>query len=551
MPRTREHAILILSPSRMELATPDGRVESMAFDSALWKDALSNGLRPFDHWFTSAATDLGLRRRSMVTIAVTGTSLRYEVCHHTGSEREINGTAHASMAEQFEHHEGLYQVAVSRLQGRPEPDSGAARFFFSAECDAVLDSMIGFVERAGFRCRGVTSLALAHAGEVSRMLSRSPEQRIVCDIGEHDSIIAVGGEKAVPLLRPFGVGAAAFIDVYRRLLEPHDRDAASVFPRARELVFRRGVPARDLTLDSTLGLTGRDVLPMLQPVIQRMAVEIKNTLRFGLSSRETEGRRVELTGLGSRIPGLASAIAAHLDVEIVAEPGDAEPDAPIPVYADVLRAAGRDHSPLRSFRLARLNTRERFDSLVRLGGLAAAVVLGFEALLVYADIRGTTATLRDLEPRLAAVRDYHDQTGQAAVLASELSAVRGVIDERVGSVARWAPALDAIADAIAENTRLTDCRGYHEERHAWLRFTGEITLRSGEERTLGALLDTIERHDMFDLLELESARTDQLAGEPVQRFTVRVRLVTEPAAPDALVIAFGPGTPQQPEGVRP
>lgn len=551
MPRTRDHAILVLSPSRLELAVPDGRVESMAFDPALWKDALSNGLRPFDHWFASAAAALGLRHRSAVTLAVTGTSLRTEVFHHAGSEREINGIAHASVAEQFEHHDGLYQVAVSRLEGKPEIDSSAARYFISAECDAVLDTMIGFVERASFRCRGVTSLAHAHAHAVSRTLSRLPEQRIVCDVGEHDSIIAVGGEKSVPLFRPFGVGVAAFIDVYRRLLEPHDKDAAAVLQRARASVFRHGVPARDSILDPAQGITGRDVLPMLQPVIQRMAVEIKNTLRFGLTSRETDGRRVELSGMASRIPGLAPAIAVHLDYEIVVAPCPEGPDANAPAYADTLRTAGRDHTPLRSFRLSRQCTRERFNTLMRAGGLAAAVALGFEALIVYADIRDATATLRDLEPGLAAVREYHDQAARAAALADELSSVRGVIDERVGSVARWAPAVDAIAEAVGENTRLLDCRGYQEDRHAWLRFSGEVTLRSGEERTLGVLLDTIDRHDMFDLLELESARTDQPAGEPVQRFTVRVRLVTEPAVPDALVIAFGPGVPEQPEGGRP
>lgn len=542
MPRHNE-AILVFSPSRIELARladPTGRVESMPYDQGIWRDAVSSAYKPFDHWLGRAAGSLGLSKNTRITVYLTGTRLRTEVSIHTGSERTVSGIAHATMAEQFEQQDGLYQVAVSRLEGRPNADSNTAWYFISADADSFLDDIVGFVERAGFVCAGVSSVALAHAKSVSAALSSQKETRLVCDVGEHETIVAMGENRAIPLFRPFSVGVASFTDVYVRVLEQeHIED---VQQRAREYVFRHGVPGRDQVLDQSLNLTGRDVLPMLQPVIQRLAVEIKNTLRFGLEGRDTESLHVELAGLASAMPGLASALSVNLDFEITASPGPHTDQPVIPSLTESVIAVPADLNPLRPLRLTREMARSRFKTCTRLGCVAAAIALGVEAMLAFGDIRASTAELKTLEPRMTVVRDYNQQSGRAASLASELGAVRGVIDERVGNVARWAPALRVIAGAMQDNTRLVDCRGFHESGHAWYRLSGEVELRTAEDRTLGVFLDTLEHNDMIDLVELESARVENGAEGAIQRFVLRVRLITQPAAPESVVLA-GPTEP--------
>lgn len=535
MPRTHVDANLILSPTRIELAVPssaDG-IRSMMIEQGVWRDALASGFRPFDQWLAKSAAELNLPKNPRVMIYVSGTGFRTEITQNASPQRAVQGIAHVTMAEQFEHEDGLYQVTVSRLEGRPDASTKAVRYFISAELDSTLDRLVTFVERAGMRGEGVSTLALTHAVVVSRTVSARP--CLVCDLGEHESIVALGEDDAVPLFRPFNVGVASLVDVYTRVLEQTGVEDPHL--KSRDHVFRFGVPGRNDVLDDSIGLTGRDVLPILQPVLQRLAVEIKNTIRFGLEGRDTDSLRVELTGPASAIPGLARVLSSLLDTEITAPGNTDAAETTAPTLAQCVEAAGGVDNPLRPFRLIHQNEQSRLKKLIRVGALAAVVALGVEALITYGQIRGTSAELDALAPRLTEVRAFSDQSAEAVTLADELEAVRAAIDERIGDVVPWAAALNTIASSIADNTKLTDCRGFRESGAAWYRLGGEVELASPEDRTLGTLLDTLEKSDLIDRVVLESARIENRQEGAVQRFLVRLRLVTRPAAPEAVLLA--------------
>jgi Tfp pilus assembly protein PilN len=541
MPRSRATAILTISPSRVELATATsvraGQVEAMALEPAMWQDAQGSAYRTLDSWLQRSADALGLRPGTPVRIAVTGTSLRGEIIQHPAGRRAATGLAYASMADQFDASGGLHHVATRPLPGRAEEGSKSVRSFVSAETDATLDALASLVERGGFRCSGVTSLASAHAAVVCREVASSGRTRIVCDVGKHESVIAVGGRGVVPLLRPFNIGVAALIDAYRRCVGDKGDDPNATMDRARELCYRHGVPGRGDVIDEALGLTGRDALPLLQPVIQRLAVEVKNTLRFGLRSTLTDSTRIEFTGQAPSVPGLIAAIAAHLEADSVqlaeASPSPADGGS----YAALLLAAPPDPMPLRPLRLARRSARSRSRRVMLAGAVGAAAVLGLEAALVTGEIRREERARLSLRPRLEMVRGAQEQAGRAALIAEDLRLVRETIDERLGERARWSSALATLAGAITDRARLRECRGSTESGRAWLRLSGEIDLESPEDRALAALLDTLERNAFFDLVELESARVEQGAEGVRQRFAMRLRLVGEPFAPAPVIVA--------------
>lgn len=543
MPRSRDSAILTISPSRVELATPGsvraGRVEAMALEPTMWQDAQSNAYRTLDSWLQRSGDALGLRPGTPVLVAVTGGSLRAEIIQHPPGRRAAGGLAFASMADQFDASGGLHHVATRPLPGRPETGSKSVRSFVSAETDATLDALVSLVERCGFRCTGVTALAAAHAAVVCREVAASPETRIVCDVGKHESVIAVGGRGVVPLLRTFNIGVAAFIDAYRRCVSDKGDDLAPPTERARELCFRHGVPGRGDVLDEALGLTGRDALPLLQPVIQRLAVEVKNTLRFGLRSTLAESVRVEFTGQAPGVPGLIAAISAHLDADSVQLAETKPSPADGQFYAALLLAAPPDPMPLRPLRLVRRSARARSRRVLLAGAVAAAAVLGLEASMVAGVIRLEEERRRSLEPRLDMVHGAQEQAGRASLIAEDLSLVRSTIDERLGERARWSCALATLAGAITDRARLRECRGSTESGRAWLRLSGEIELEAPDDRALAMLMDTLERNDFFDMVELESARVEPRGEALRQRFAMRLRLVGEPFAPAPAIIAIG------------
>ncbi|MEM7623856.1 MAG: hypothetical protein AAF235_11720, partial [Planctomycetota bacterium] len=86
--------------------------------------------------------------------------------------------------------------------------------------------------------------------------------------------------------------------------------------RARRSLFSGGIPERDAPLTGFVGLQGRDVLPALQPVLQRLVIEVRQTLRFGTIDDNLAPRRLWLHGAGARIPGLADVLSETLDMPV-------------------------------------------------------------------------------------------------------------------------------------------------------------------------------------------------------------------------------------------
>ena len=89
--------------------------------------------------------------------------------------------------------------------------------------------------------------------------------------------------------------------------------------RAAELRDQIGIPEPNQQLES-LGVTGRSLLPILEPVLQKFAKHLTQWLTFAATS--IEGGKIEtvrLVGPGAAIPALGSALAARLSLEVRTE----------------------------------------------------------------------------------------------------------------------------------------------------------------------------------------------------------------------------------------
>src|SRR5262249_38213525 len=153
--------------------------------------------------------------------------------------------------------------------------------------------------------RAVPADAAATIGAVASVRDK-PASDTVCAgfyFGEHSSVLAAMMNGRLCFVRTLGLGVDALVDALTRPIRV--RQGPEGFrPRvtlergaARDLLLAMGVPGPDVVVDPQRGIDGSAVLPLLQPVVQRICIEVKQSLRFGME--EAAGKApVRLTIVG-------------------------------------------------------------------------------------------------------------------------------------------------------------------------------------------------------------------------------------------------------------
>ena len=87
------------------------------------------------------------------------------------------------------------------------------------------------------------------------------------------------------------------------------------FKEAAEIGSRFGLPDRDTVVDEARDIRGAHIMPLIQPVLQRLLVELKQTLRFGLKDMATTDLELIVTGPGASWTGIETLLGDSLETE--------------------------------------------------------------------------------------------------------------------------------------------------------------------------------------------------------------------------------------------
>lgn len=277
-------------------------------------------------------------------------------------------------------------------------------------------------------------------------------------MGEHESFLAVGGPTGLALFRPLGLGVESLVEVLQRPIQPRTPGASAVTidrAQARSIIERCGVPLAGDVVDARGDLAGSGVLPLLSPVLQRCAVEIKQSLRFGLAEKDRTGLVVTVTGPGAAIPRLAEVLSGLCQSPVEAAGTASEnTSAARGNIAALRRCPELTASILPSGMLGeQLAARARRSLRV---GLAAAMVMacgyaGWSYLAL-----GSARLHAQAIGLAASTAKASDEQRRASVAAA--GAVRragGSVAEAMGSSSAWGGVLSALAHVTPEHTTLT------------------------------------------------------------------------------------------------
>lgn len=504
-----------LSPALLEVRR-DGQSRAVIdLDPSQWEDAWLKGLRPLDAALEQALRQAGVSGGA-ADVVYGSPDQRSEVFSLAASPDAARRAARLALADQF----------PGGLDGHPEAATvlrrdrgGTTHVLACADRDDAADAVRGWLMRCGLRLNALIPAPGAQIVDAVRTFDRLAGQGpiAIIDIASNATTLAAGRDGALEIVRTIAIGAETFAEAIFRTPRGNEATASLTRTSAREILLRVGIPGRDVVLHEGLGLRGKDVLPGLQPAIQRLVVEIRQTLRFGFGQSESARLRVVLSGLAGRISGLGELVSDALDLTV--EIDQTDPERPIGLLADA-EGAGTELGLLpRSEAIARRGRTIR--SALAAGFALAAAVVGLESAAALHSLREARATYAQLSPALEQGRQLERTVERLRELAERAGNAEAALVTAVGPRADWAGALAELGSIGSPSVRLLEFDGEFEDARPIATLKGvAISLPGTREDPLRGYIEALMKSQLAETVRIGSTRLTEVDGNPATHFTL-------------------------------
>lgn len=543
-------AVVEISSSRIEVSVVRGRravasawrrIDDPEFESG-WPRALSVHATTLADLVREVGCQGG---RAVVLLTAPRVVATLTPCPASFSESEAESAALLGVGAVADFPIDAEPCAVRRVHADTAASGGrdarVAHYLSVVQRSDDADAVAGFIASAGLRFAGAAPVgavamlaALKGAASLGR---RAGDRSAVLWIGEHGSALASVVDGAVKFVRPVALGVEALVDALRQQpLRSRDESIEVRLdqPAARALLGAAGVPAPDAPLhgpEGVQGLTGAAVLPIIQPALQRIAIETRQSLRFGLAESERSSVRLRIDGPGACVPGLGEWIANQCGLGLVDAPVErGRLDSSAHSGAIAAFAAHADLVPLLvPARMAARRAHGRARVALAAGVTLAGALLAWEWRSAAAALEAESARLASLQARAEADRAVA-QT-RAATLAARLALAEA--ESRAGRTTGQAPHAAATLAAVAgaaRNVRVTSIDIAREADGSVARINGFVRLSESEDPAadIRAFVEALSASPVAASARLSATQRVQIDGAQSQSFTVTMHVVELP-----------------------
>lgn len=373
-------------------------------------------------------------------------------------------------------------------------------------------------------------------------------------IGEHSSVLAARAGGALKFVRILSLGTENLIEAMCRPVRVRTANAAQPeeyalsHTKARAILAQIGIPSPGSIIDETRGIDASALLPVIQPVLQRLAIEIKQSLRFGLSEEQRAAMILHVDGPGSIIARLGELIGRQAGVVaqtgvsfgLLAPATEAEP-ATITAYNALI---GCKVSLVSKEESQRRNAR-RISAALWAGSACSMALIAFGALSARSAQHNELAALSKLASgQFTSGQDSTMSTDAAAKIMSKAQTIRSAqsrIAEALGQHTDFGAALRAIAQATPPGFTITRIDLTDEDRVAVAMITGQA--QAGDDQrfaeSLKGFTNALTRSPAISSVTLGgtgrlTASNDNARSEASHRFELTLSLVALPTELTAL-----------------
>ena len=532
MPVRTAQVILELTPTRMTASVMSGAVvrrsKSVDLDAAQWEQAWKERLTPLDAPLAALLAAMGAQRARLCVLYDTP-SAAVDLVSLPVTGRAAIDAARLAIADSISCDPDAAPVSSVVLCRDSVGAPPLTHTLACADQDEPLETLYAWVERSGARVRSaapgdamvvaaMTRLALGDTADV---------HTAHVFIGEHATTIGVGHAGRLAFVRTVEVGVAALWEPLARLYkgEEHARSLACA------LLAETGVPSPGEVLDRERGILADDALPAIQPVLQRLFIELKQSIRFGLSREDAARASIVVHGPGACIPHLAEGVAEQVGLRYTPPPA--------PTGANRLDFSMLAHlpGPAPALDLVPIHRQDRRTGAALRRGLiggtvAASLFLLAEGGLAWQAARTSEAQLRTMKASLTQAERLTTTNDTLDSMRAALDAARARLDTRMRTRPAWGAWLHDFAQATPERVRITGVVGELREGAPVVVLRGHAGASAGEDAAgaIRAFVNALEAGPLVERVDLGSTSRIRTPLGDAQRFELTLTLVSPPFA---------------------
>ncbi|MDY7107209.1 MAG: hypothetical protein SYC29_01095 [Planctomycetota bacterium] len=410
----------------------------------------------------------------------------------------------------------------------------------AAEREDIAEAIVDLVEEAGLKLVSITPFdALVMAGFVSRALRDKAGRRGRLYIGEHASFFVITHAGSLLFSRRVDLGLQSLVASLTKPIwvagrdEPIELDEAT----AREMLHRHGIPERGTVVDEKTGLTGGQVIPLLQPVLQRFTVELRQSLRFGLNEEDRAELAIGVSGPGLSVPGLIEMIGEELNVVASRETAPREGgEAAAPSAADELDDALADRRFLDQLNLlprevARRRDAGRLRRWLWTGAAAALAVIAVDGWRYHARVNDARGEADALASQICDQEALQSTADRLRTTLGAMNELEGTIAGEIGAGVDYRALLQELSRITPRTIRFTSVSFHRLSPHTMGTLTGYAFRGEGEGKKteLQPFVQRLRESPLFEDIVLGNVTMGSIGTLQGQRFEATFTAVAVPA----------------------
>lgn len=406
-----------------------------------------------------------------------------------------------------------------------------------AEREDVLAAIEEMVERAGLKFDHATPIAAVISKYVSvRATSEKASCQGMLYVGERHSCFLVTEKGAIVFSRLINIGLESLVRSLTRTFHVNSRilNIDLNAERAREMLHTCGIPSAKFVVPEDFGISAQQIIPMMQPVLQRLVVELRQSLRFGLTERQRQEISLVLTGPGSSLKGFSECLGHELEIEFALDDEYAEFDYTTPGApgSEVINAIDQLETQDDLRLLTKSLTQARWSGRLRQWlwtGAAAAVAM------IVIDAVGYEMQLKEAHWQLETIEVFSSQFEKleknSARLQETIVALQELdhcIFDEMGTSVDLQAAMNEISQLTPSSILFNRISFQNRNQGAVGSMMGYAFVDVMGGNQLEEFMDRLRRSPLFSQVQLLNVQVGRHEGRQTQRFDISFVQIESP-----------------------
>ena len=447
-------------------------------------------------------------------------------------------------------------VVEAAVIGRDRTEDNAQiHVVVAADRKDVTGAIVEMTEAAGLEFQSTTPIAATIIARLAgRALRNLPTERGWLYVGDHGSFFVVGGRGILRFGRAITIGLETLVESLTRPIrssgtaEPIELDARE----AREILYRRGIGGADEVVRDDPRLTMSQLAPLVQPVLQRFVVELRQSIRFGVPETERDSVMLIVTGPGSAVPGFAAllgrelALPVSLDSRYTAYEYDSPASAGSEGNLAVANRRFLMQMNLQPQEITQRRDTRRLRRWLWTGVAAALAIIALDTLWLQVRVGELREQEAGLAHETAGLESLHDTQARLAAAVQAMDGLRGTIAQQIGTHVDFRAVFHELSRLTPQSIQLTTL-SFRRSKDQMIGIAGGYAAASQDadgQTELEAFIEALKLSPIIDNVELVNVQIASLGGTTGERFEAGFQAIAIPSSSDLEATPAVAGDPQ-------